>query len=230
MKRLVIGVLGGMGTYATIHLFEQYAQIFSAEKEWERPRILIDNNCTMPSRVLAYLEGKDRDVLILQMQESLNALVKSGANQIILACNTSHLFLPDIYKEQPGIEKYVVNIIKCCVEEILNSGIREVGLLGTEGTIQSGVYQSMLGEYGIICTSPNVEEYADIRRCIEAVKQCKYDREVLELFITLVNRFSHCILGCTELPILYDKCKAIGMDSIVYDPVYLALKKIKKGF
>ena len=46
----VIGVLGGMGTYATIHLFREYADLFPAEKEWDRPRIIIDNRCTMPSR------------------------------------------------------------------------------------------------------------------------------------------------------------------------------------
>lgn len=32
MKDLVIGVLGGMGTYATINLFKQYAEVFPAEK------------------------------------------------------------------------------------------------------------------------------------------------------------------------------------------------------
>ena len=33
MKDLVIGVLGGMGTYATINLFKQYAEVFPAEKD-----------------------------------------------------------------------------------------------------------------------------------------------------------------------------------------------------
>ena len=42
-KDFVIGVLGGMGTYATINLFKEYARIFEAEKEWDRPRIIIDN-------------------------------------------------------------------------------------------------------------------------------------------------------------------------------------------
>ena len=54
-KDLIIGVLGGMGTYATIHLFKQYAEIFEAKKEWDRPRMIIDNRCTMPSRVRAIL-------------------------------------------------------------------------------------------------------------------------------------------------------------------------------
>ena len=41
MKDLVIGVLGGMGTYATINLFKQYAEVFPAEKEWGRVLSLI---------------------------------------------------------------------------------------------------------------------------------------------------------------------------------------------
>ena len=63
-KEFIIGILGGMGTYATIHLFEQYAELFKAEKEWDRPRIIIDNNCTMPSRVRAVLYDENTDLLI----------------------------------------------------------------------------------------------------------------------------------------------------------------------
>lgn len=60
----VIRVLGGMGTYATINLFKQYATVFPAEKEWDRPRIIIDNRCTMPSRVRAFLYNENVDELI----------------------------------------------------------------------------------------------------------------------------------------------------------------------
>ena len=62
----VIGVLGGMGTYATINLFKQYAKVFPAEKEWDRPRIIIDNRCTMPSRVRAFLYNENVDELIVR--------------------------------------------------------------------------------------------------------------------------------------------------------------------
>ena len=93
-----IGVLGGMGTYAAIHLFRQYAEVFPAEKEWERPRIIIDNRCTMPSRVRAALYGEDRDRLIGEMSDSIGNLCRSGCSRILLACNTAHLFLEDIYQ------------------------------------------------------------------------------------------------------------------------------------
>lgn len=78
MKDLVIGVLGGMGTYATINLFKQYAEVFPAEKEWERPRIIIDNRCTMPSRVRAFLYHENVEQLVNEMTESIEGLLKIG--------------------------------------------------------------------------------------------------------------------------------------------------------
>ena len=103
-KDYTIGVLGGMGTYATIHLFQQYAEIFEAEKEWDRPRMIIDNRCTMPSRVRAFLYNENVDKLVDEMADSMQRLKDAGCTRIVLACNTSHLFLPMIYEKVPGLE------------------------------------------------------------------------------------------------------------------------------
>lgn len=73
-----IGVLGGMGSYATCDIFRRLLDAFPAEKEWERPRILIDNNCTMPSRVRAILYGEHEGRLIQEMSESVESLVRTG--------------------------------------------------------------------------------------------------------------------------------------------------------
>ncbi len=226
----VIGVLGGMGTYATIHLFQQYAEVFPAEKEWERPRIVIDNRCTMPSRVRAFLYDENVDQLVDEMTDSMNHLVNTGCNRILLACNTSHLFLPRIYKKVPSLNGKVVHIIHACVDRIIEDGISSVYLLGSEGTIDSGIYQDALKKNNINCLSPGKEDYLKLRNCIEAVKQNKYTATVEETFLSLVNQHEACILGCTELPILYDKFKDKIQCKYIYDPLYLGLLKIKKEF
>ena len=136
MNEFTIGVLGGMGTYATINMFKQYADVFKAEKEWERPRIIIDNRCTMPSRVRAFLYKENVDELISEMFESMQYLMDAGATRIILACNTSHLFLPQIYDKIPQLKDRVVNIIDNCVDEIKKQSVKSVYLLGSEGILQ----------------------------------------------------------------------------------------------
>lgn len=226
----VIGVLGGMGTYATINLFRQYAEVFPAEKEWERPRIVIDNRCTMPSRVRAFLYNENVEKLIDEMSDSMKHLVDSGCTKIILACNTSHLFLPKIYEKVPELRNKVMNIIDNCIEEIKNDGADVVYLLGSEGTIESRIYQSKLEQNGIKCLVPEPKEYGLRRECIEAVKQNKYTDEIQNKFSTLVNRYDSCILGCTELPILYEKYIDAVQCEEVYDPLLLALQKLKKEY
>ena len=227
MNDMVIGVLGGMGTYATIHLFQQYAEVFPAEKEWERPRIIIDNRCTMPSRVRAFLYNEKKDQLVAEMTESLQFMVNAGCNKIILACNTSHLFLPLIYQNVPELEEKVVHIIHASVDRIVKDKISEVYLLGSEGTIESNIYQNALKNVGVKCLVPDKEEYSQIRECIEAVKQNIYTDQVKNIFIKMVNRYDACILGCTELPILYEKYKENIKCQNVYDPLLLGIINLK---
>lgn len=230
MKDFTIGVLGGMGTFATIHFFQQYADVFPAEKEWDRPRIIIDNRCTMPSRVRAFLYHENVDELVAEMVDSMQNLLHSGCNKVILACNTSHLFLPQIYKNVPELESKVVHIVHNCVKRIKDDGIKEIYLLGSEGTIDSRIYQDALEEEYIKCFVPAPEEYSLLRKCIEAVKQNKYTEDVKTIFIDLVGRHSACILGCTELPILYEMYKSnIGTYNI-YDPLLLGIQKLKEEY
>ncbi len=230
MKELVIGVLGGMGTYATIHLFEQYAELFSAKKEWDRPRIVIDNRCTMPSRVRAFLYNENTNLLVDEMADSMQHLCDAGCNKIILACNTSHLFLPSIYKKVPQLQERVVSIIDKCVEQIERDSIKSIFILGSEGTIESKIYQNALETRGINCIVPSKDEYNLLRQCIEAVKQKKYSDEVKDIFLNLICAHETCLLGCTELPILFDKYADGTSGTKIYDPVYLALKELKREY
>lgn len=229
-KLCTIGVLGGMGTYATIHLFRQYAEVFPAEKEWERPRIIIDNRCTMPSRVRAALYGENREQLISEMSDSVRGLVKSGCSRILLDCNTAHLFLPDLMSEVPEAEGKIVNIIEVCADGLRANDERDVFLLASEGTIDSGIYQDVCSARGIRCEAPYKEEYTRLRECIEAVKRDQYNDAVRAAFAKLIHRGSVCVLGCTELPILYEKYRELCSDVRVYDPMYMALSRIRKEF
>ena len=227
-NRLILGVLGGMGTYATIHLFKKYAEIFKADKEWDRPRLIIDNRCTMPSRVLAYINKENIKQLIEEMYESLKALLDLGCNKIIVDCNTAHLFLPEIYKKLPSLNNILINIIESSVNEIND---KEVFLLGTEAIIESKIYEDKLKNKNINLINPSKEDYSKIRLCIEAVKRNRYDDKIRTTFLELINKNKNCILGCTELPILYDMYKNyIDEDKHIYDPVEISLKNIYNNY
>ena len=122
----------------------------------------------------------------------------------------------------------VVNIIDTLIDKLNTDRISKISLLASEGTIDSGIYQMSCEKKGIICSAPSREEYVLIRKCIEAVKRDEYSNEIQEAFLELIHRDTSCILGCTELPILYDRYKAMCDDVTIYDPINLTLNKIRQ--
>ena len=183
---MIIGVLGGFGTCATLHFFKQYISVFPAEKEWERPRIIIDNNCTIPSRVRGILYGENIDVIVESMINSIKYLISAGATKIIIACNTAHFYLDKIYNILPESRNYVVNIIDNLVAHLSLTKVNRVYLMATEGTILSNIYQTKLNDRNIECLSPSIEEFPIIRNFIEAVKKNNCYRETISKFIDFV--------------------------------------------
>ena len=227
-----IGVVGGMGTYATIDYFKRIADAFPADKEWERPRILIDNRCTMPSRVRAILYGERREELVDALAESTRNLLHDGASHVFYACNTSHVFLEEVYEAAPETRGRVVDMISLLADGMKAAGVRRAQLLATEGTVQTGIYQERFSGTGIDIVVPDEGQQVEIRSFLEAVKAGMLNAEELHRFADWAEslRYSDIILGCTELPVIWSAAKgndsALLQGKTVYDPVQSAIDEM----
>lgn len=230
-EKLVIGVVGGMGSYATVDFFRRLVDAFPAEKDWERPRIFIDNYTAIPSRVRAVLYNERKEELIDCLASSIGNLMEIGANKIIVSCNTAHIFLPEVLERIPKGKDKVLNLIDLCVKECLQREYREANLLASEGTIQTGIYEKAFSNYGIKIISPEESKWKDIRILIEDVKQGKISEKSLQLFYAMVRKNRNpTILGCSELPVLYDRCieNRMNLGDIV-DPLQCAIEELRQG-
>ena len=212
----VIGILGGMGSYATLDLFRRVLETFPASKEWERPRVIVDNNCTMPSRVRAILYDENRDQLVFEMSESINHLVDNGATKILLGCITAHYFL-----EKLPHRDLIIDAIKE-TSKYISSG--DVAVLCTEGTMEVGIWTRALKQCQVIY--PNVEQMTKLREFIEIVKQGKITLQNQKEFIEFIHEFSpeRVILGCTELPVLLGNKQT---KKNIIDPMQYAINCLK---
>ena len=230
----VIGIIGGMGSYATLDFFKRILDFFPCEKEWERPRILIDNNCIMPSRVRAILYNENVDLLKESMLESakglLNTKIEDGGNlYIVIGCNTAHNFLPYL-KEQLPQAKFI-DIIETCAEFLAKKGIKNVSVLATEGTIATKIYNKYFDKYGIaIFYRDSEEQQKTARYLIEAVKQNQMNDEAKQKFSQEINacKSDTVILGCTELPVLWGVMDKTTVTKKVFDPLECVLYKLKE--
>lgn len=230
-EKVVLGVVGGMGSYASLDFYRRFLDSFPAERDWERPRILIDNYSTLPSRVRAILYKENIDELVEKLYESIMNLRLTGATDIVLACHTSHYFLDEIKKKCEGNLPNILNLIELAKEQCLLQNIHKVKLLASEGTIQGEIYQKVFQD-DIMILNPDKKELTDIRALIESVKQNKITEYELVNFCSMINESEFpVILGCSELPVLYHRCiiekKCFQND--VIDPLQSVLDYIIKN-
>ncbi len=225
--RMVIGVVGGMGSWATLNFFERILNAFPAQKEWERPRVIIDNNCTMPSRVRALLYDEKRSQLEHELSRSVQSLIDAGATDIVLACNTSHAFLPVIHQLVPKAKQKVLNIIQLLADYCGRNTITNCYLLASEGTIQTKIYDEYFCDKKVTLHH-NEKDFNRVRKYIEAVKTNNINSEIVNDFAKFINgiKYDYVILGCTELPVLYDRTKNLIHKQIL-DPLTIVLNQLK---
>ena len=232
--KMVVGVVGGMGSYATLHFFEEFLKATPAEKEWDRPRIIIDNRCTMPSRVRAILYEEERALLVKQLADSIAHLIDAGCTHIVLACNTSHVFLDEVYKLVPDAHSRVIHIIDTVAKAMQKQGVKTAAFIATEGTIMSGIFESVCAGRDIALSAPPEEDFIELRDLIEAVKKNEITDDICNRFVNMIKKqseISGCndiILGCTEFPCIYSKAAPLleGSGLTIWDPLQETIKKI----
>lgn len=226
-KRKAIGVMGGMGPYATLAFFKSILDNTPAQKDWDHARVIIDNNPQIPSRTRAFLFGEEDPVP--QMIASANSLKAAGADFVLMPCNSAHYFLPRI-REQTNIP--FVDMIGLVSEVVLSMGVRQVGLLAGEVTVKGGLYEQRLEKHGVHVLQVSDDEQAVVRSVIEDAKKNAITNGTRSKLRELIGRLAErgakaVILGCTELPIVLQGedagCVLIdSMDVLAKEAVRLA--------
>ncbi len=223
---MIIGIVGGMGSVATVDFFSRVIAAFPAEKEWDRPRIILDNRCDMPSRVRGILYNEKVNEIVNSLTESIQMMIEHGCDMIVLVCNTSHYYLDLIYKTHPEFKSKIIHIIDSLADEMNKKNVKSGCLLASEGTYLSKIYDKSFEKYGITYTK-GVEE-ARVREWIESVKTYTITSEIKDDFIHYINEEcneQNIILGCTELPVLYKECKN-RINKNIFDPLESVISKL----
>lgn len=83
--------------------------------------------------------------------------------------------------------------------------------MASEGTVQAGIYTKCFGDR-IEVVPPNEKQLKRIRKFIECVKQNHISKDDLTEFEQFLDEDElSVILGCSELPVMYRKCREKGL-------------------
>ena len=214
-KKKTIGIIGGMGPLATVDLFRKITLHTRASCDQEHLRVLIDSNTNIPDRTAALLHGGADPTP--ELISSAQGLERQGAELLIMPCNTAHNFYDAV---QEAVSVPVLHMIRLTAQALVGRGVTKAGLLATDGTIQTGIYQRSFAGTGINLLVPEEEGQRAVMDMIyQGVKAGKRDydasgaRRTME---SLMERGAETlILGCTEMPLAV---ALYGLEFPVTDP------------
>ena len=248
----MIGILGGMGTQAGLDFCNKLAILNRGKIDQEYPLFLLYNKSNIPGRpesigvqtknLFNILKNKKKERKYLSVLKSLlngcNVLKKSKCKFIVIPCNTAHYWYKDLQKK---IKLPIVNMPREVFVHTKNRCKKNssIGLLATEGTLQTGVYNQYFDKnYNLIFPNKSLQNKS-VNKAIKLVKMGKIksaSRIIKPAIDYLIKKkCKKIILGCTELPIAifaFKSFKKIKTSKIFLDPnlilAHAAMKKYRK--
>ncbi|MBH5320509.1 amino acid racemase [Paenibacillus sp. GSMTC-2017] len=235
MEHKSLGVIGGMGPKATAVFFDKVIENTAAERDQDHIDMVILNHATIPDRTTVILEGTGERFLEA-VAKDFKLLEHAGVAHIAIPCNTSHYF----YDDMQGMTTVpIINMVDetlKIIHEQYGSNNR-IGILATNGTIQSGIYTKVSEQYGMELHVPDAEMQAKVMKIIYTnVKgQMDFSPDELEALIEELVTVHGCkcvILACTELSCIKlssatAECSVDAMQVLVEKSIALSGRDIK---
>ena len=199
-----VGVIGGVGPETTAEFYLELIFGCYQKNKVSRPPILIWN-IPLPYKIeedlITKSEGEERYVPYLI--EAAQLLEKSGADFLVMPCNSLHIFIDKIRK---SVKIPVLSIVEETAKFLKSHSISQVGILATSTTIKRGLYEKALKEQGIGLVVPDGFQQAKIGKVINNIVLNRHANKDRQEFIKIVDSLngsvSDIILACTDLQLL----------------------------
>ena len=248
----MIGILGGMGTQAGLDFCNKLAVLNRGKIDQDYPLFLLYNKSNIPGRPesigiqtsrltnrFSNSKNKKKYKLVLDsLLKGCRLLKKDKCKFIVIPCNTAHYWYDDLKKK---IKLPIINMPKEVYIHAKKTCKKNspIGLLATEGTIMTGVYNKFFNSrYKLIHPNKLIQKNS-VNQAIKLVKMgnvkaaAKRIKPAINFLIK--KKCKKIILGCTELPIAIFAFKSfdkIKKSKIFLDPNLIlanaAMKKYRK--
>jgi glutamate racemase len=165
-------------------------------------------------------------------------LLDNKCKMIVIACNTASALAYDTVKDFVGKRALVVNVIDPVVKKITsNRKIKSIGVIGTKGTIKSGIHAKKLVEADKSLQVHGLATPLLVPMIEEGFFNNKISRTVIDSYLSRpkLKKIDALILGCTHYPLIrteieeiyHGKVPLIDSADEVAQYVYQLLKKHK---
>lgn len=174
--------------------------------------------------------SKSKQTIITYSRQIVKFLQTKNVKAIVIACNTASAFALETVATEVSIP--VIGVVKPGAKvaaETTKNG--KIGIIGTEGTINSGIYNSFLSK-----TNPNVKVYGKacplfVPLVEEGWLEDPITVEIVKRYISELQDYDidTLVLGCTHYPLIRHTIGAILGDKVtLVNPAYETARTLKE--
>lgn len=202
-----------MGPLATVDFLRKLVGATPAATDQEHVPTLVYSACQTPDRTAAIL-GQGASPLDALLA-GVRLLEQAGAGCIVIPCNTAHHWHAELCAATAVPLPHIVDVACNVVDRDCGRGTT-VGVLATQGTLRSGIYQQRIGARGHDCIVPTPAEQDEfVTRAIGMVKAGDVGgaRRLLSGIAARLRErgAERIILGCTEIPVALEATRDNGL-------------------
>ncbi|WP_116140843.1 aspartate/glutamate racemase family protein [Trinickia diaoshuihuensis] len=232
-----IGIIGGMGPDAGVDLA---AQFLLACRQWLTTRGLPINDQLYPPHLLIQRPIADRSRAITHggpdplegIVDACRVAIEAGATTLGIACNTAHLWYPQIALASAPAR--VLHIAEIAAQAVARGGFRRAALMATAVTCASGLYHESMARHGVEVVDMTPAQSEDIQRAIyDGVKAGNYSlaRTLADGVARALLEHAECIvMACTELPLALQQAEWLDRRRAIDATAALAFALAQEAF
>lgn len=163
--------------------------------------------------------SKSADTVRRFAQQNTRFLLSQGVKMIVIACNTASAQAFDAVSEIAGVP--VVEVIRPGAQAaVARTRNQRIGVIGTKGTVQSGVYAQALSRYS---GRPLHISQQACPLFVGLAEEGWWDNDIVRSIASVYlepirkDNIDTLVLGCTHYPLLKDAISAVmgtGVDLI----------------
>lgn len=222
-----LGIIGGIGSEASSFLYEKILKSTAVEKDQDHIDMIILNHASIADRT-SYILNNEKENPLPSFLSDIELLNSLHVELIVIPCNTSHYFYE---KFSNASTAPIYHMIEQTIQHLKGENVKKVGILATDGTIQSQLYQQICDKYKIAWEIPNQQNQSLVMELIydyikigKDIDKTIFDQILKEMKEKQVDRM---ILACTELSVLKEK---ENLSSFFCDPLDIATDFILNTF
>ncbi len=207
----MVGIFGGMGPEATANLYAQIVRLTPAKKDQDHLPTLIYSRPQVPDRSTCIASGSRE--IVPYLTEAVRRLERGGASFIAIPCNTVHYYYDDM---QRAVHIPILHMINETVDAVQKDypNARTIGLLATNGTVKSRLYEDAFKARGIKVLLPSqTMQQCCVMDAVYSIKSGGSKQHQARLLAQAGNDLASrgadiLVLGCTEIPLAFDQKSA----------------------